>query len=469
MNQPVAAEGQRAVDSIQSQLVDYACTLHFDKLPPAVVHAARVRVIDTLGALIGGFDGDACRIARVVAAAVPQAGGATVIGTQLKTSPDLAAYVNATTARYVEMNDTYHWPGSFGGHPSDVLTPLLGVAEHVRASGREFLAAVVLAYEIYQGFSDAFHNTGRGFDHTNLCTLGVALGAGRLCDLTPAQLSHCVALAAVPNVILRQVRIDHYSMYKAAASGHAGRAGVFAAMLARAGMEGPHLPFAGAAGWCAQVAREPFAPDFASFGAPFRISRTVIKPRACCGTTIASALAAEQVAPLSDLPAVKKVVVEAYKKARDEFGSGAHRWHPDTRETADHSIPYVVAVTLRDGAVTPRSFDEVNLRDQQLHALMQKIEVVENPQFTEAYARIPVEHRSRVTIEFANGERRVGEAGGDTNELSAPKTDREISEKFRLLCEASLGAQRVDALLARLWALDQVDDVAVIPPEFAFE
>lgn len=470
MNPPdTKAVQQRAVDSIQQTLTGYATHFRYENLPADTVHAAKVRVIDTLGALMGGFAAEPCRIARNVAALMPNADGATVIGTRLKTTPEMAAYVNAATARYVEMNDTYHWPGAFGGHPSDVLTPVLAAAEHVHASGRELIAAVVLAYEVYQSFSDVFKNIGRGFDHTNLCTLGSALGAGRLFGLTPAQMAHCVSLAAVPNVILRQVRMDHYSMYKAVASGHAGRAGVFAAILARAGMEGPHLPFEGAGGWRDHVARAPFALALGGGDAPYKISRTVIKPRACCGTTISSALAAEQVAPLAAVEAVSKIVVETYGRAKDDFGTGVHRWHPDTRETADHSIPYVVGVTLMDGAVTPRSFDDDKLWNPQLRALIQKIEVVENPDYTAAYARLPVEHRTRVTVTLADGKRLTGEAGGDKHELSAPKTDQEIDDKFRLLCVDALGRSRVDALLEQLWRLETAEDAAVLPPAFALD
>ena len=68
--------------------------------------------------------------------------------------------MNGTTARYVEMNDVYHWPGSSGGHPSDVLTPVLAIAEYAHASGKDFLAAVVLAYEIYLRMSDAVRTPG---------------------------------------------------------------------------------------------------------------------------------------------------------------------------------------------------------------------------------------------------------------------------------------------------------------------
>lgn len=470
MNKPVELRAERAVDSIQQRLTAYADGLRYKNLPAEVVHAAKVRVIDTLGALIGGFFYEPCRIARNVAAQMPNPAGATVIGTRMKTGPDMAAFVNGATARYVEMNDIYHWPGAFGGHPSDVLTPVLAAGEHAGVSGRKFIAGVVLAYEVYQRFSDVFLNKGMGFDHTNFCCLGTAVASGKLFGLSPQQLAHCISMAAVPNVILRQVRADHYSMYKSVASGHAGRAGVFAAMLARAGMEGPHLPFEGKAGWRDHVARDRFElADFGGKGAPFKIVHSIIKPRATCGTTISSVMAAEKIAPLKSVKDVERVTVEVYQKAKERVGSGEHRWNPDCRETADHSIPYVVAATLMDGTVTPRSFNDAHLWNPELRGLIQKIEVVANEEFTKAYVKLPVEHRTRVTVVTRNGERLVGEAGGDKDELSAEMTDVQIEDKFRSLCEDYLGAKQVKAILKSLWGLEKMDNVAAIPPAFVID
>ena len=457
----------RPVDSIQERLTSYTCALTYEALTAEAIHAAKVRVIDTLGALMGGYSGEPCGIVRALASEMPNADGATVIGTRLKTTPDMAAFVNGTTARYVEMNDVYHSPGSKGGHPSDVIMPVLAVAEHVRASGRELITAVVLAYEIYLRFSDAVQTP--GFDAANFCCVGSAAAAGKLLGLTPGQLSHAIAMAVVPNNALNQGRTGHLSMWKAVAAGQAGRAGVFAALLARAGMEGPHMPFEGKAGWCNHVAREQFALDtLGGNSTPFKIGDTLIKQRSSCATTISSILAAEKVsAGLGDIDAVDRVTVEVYERAKVGMGTGEHHWHPDSRETADHSIPYVVAAAMMDGTVTPLSFDAEHLKSPTLRALLPKIEVVANPEFTAAYERLPVEHRTRITAVTRDGTRVVGEAGGDQGDLSDHKDDTVIAAKFRALTEPMLGGERVDAVLERLWNLEIVPDVAAIPPLFA--
>lgn len=455
------------MDRIQQRLTDYACGLSYQSLPPETVHAATVRVIDTLGALVGGFDGEPCRIARKQAARVPDPGGATVIGTAIRTTPDMAAFVNGTTARYVEMNDVYHWPGSSGGHPSDVLAPILSVAEHVRASGRDLITAVVLGYEIYLRLSDAVESP--GFDCANFAGLGTAAAAGKLLGLSSPQLSHCIAMATVTNTILRQVRTGHLSMWKAVAAGHAGRAGVVAALLAQDGMDGPHLPFEGTAGWCHHVAGTAFSLDvMGGNGTPFKLEDTMIKPRSSCASTISSILAAEQVAPSirSRLADVERVTVEVYERAKVGMGTGEHHWNPDSRETADHSIPYVVAAALVDGTVTPRQFDAAHRADPTLRALLGKIEVVSNDEFTLAYEKVPVEHRTRVHVVTRGGEHLVGESGGDRGDLSEKKTDAQITAKFLGLTEEFLSAGRAKDVLERLWSLEQVGNVADIPPGF---
>ena len=468
MKDSTQRSADKAVDSIQQCLVSYASDLSFDALPSVTVHAAKVRIIDTLGALIGGYFGVPCRIARNLAVHMPNPTGATIIGTRCKTSPDMAAFANATTARYVEANDVYHWPGSTTGHPSDVMMPVLAAGEQMHASGRDFITGVVLAYEVCVRLSDVIRPS--GFDASNFCCVGNAVAAGKLFGLTPEQLAHGIAMAVVPNNILRQVRTGHLSVWKAVAAGQAGRAGVFAAMLARAGMEGPHLPFEGKAGWCDHVAGRRFT--LAAMGGnatPFKIQDTLIKQRSSCATTISSILAAEKIGALKNPGAVSKVTVEVSQQAKDGKATGEHHWNPDSKETADHSIPYVTAATLMDGTVTPHSFSDARLWNLDLRALLQKVEVVANDEFTRDYKKTPVIHRARITVVSRNGERLVGESGGDHGDLSDVKSDAQIEEKFRSLAEDTLGAKRVSALLVRLWNLEDAPDIAGIPTAFALD
>ena len=272
-------------------------------------------------------------------------------------------------------------------------------------------------------------------------------------------------MAAVPNVSLRQARMGHQSMWRAAASGQAGRAGVFAAQLARAGMEGASMPFEGKAGWCDHVARKRFSlPDVDL--AHLKVEQSRFKYRPSSGNTIACVLAAEHVAPLKDSAAVERVTVETYKKAVDTSGIGEHNSNPTSRESADHSIPYLVAATLLDGTVTPRSFSDAKLWNPQLRDFMRKIEVVEDPQLTARSEHDPRYGLARVHVITRSGDRLTGDAGLPKAER-AERTEREmVGEKFRAATVDYLGTRRVDSILNQLLKLEDVPDVAAIPPEF---
>jgi len=464
MSKPSAHAANKAIDSVQARLTEYAIQLRYEDLAPQAIRAARMCLIDTLGALICGFFGEPCRIARDLAAQMPDDAGVSVIGTRMKCTPDMAAFVNATTARFAELTDIYHWPGSSVAHPSDILTPVLAAAEHAHASGRDLITSIVLAYEVCLQVACAFRND--GFDNTNFGLLGTAAGAGKVLGLSADQLAHCLSMAVVPNNILKQARRGQKTMFKAVASGQAARAGVFAALLARAGMEGPHLPFEGKAGWIAHVAGGRFTLGALGGGdVPYKILGTRIKNRPAAGPSIASILAAEKLAPLN-IDDIHEIIVEVHKLAKSNTAPGERPWPLGSREDADHSTPYLVAATLRDGTVTLSTFDDAHLSNPELRALTQKVEIVVNDDFTRAYESVPQEHHSRVTVVTNSGERLVAAAGGDADDLSAPRTEKQIEEKFRSLTEDYLGTKQVSRILERLWSLDDIADVGVIAPMF---
>jgi 2-methylcitrate dehydratase len=261
------------------------------------------------------------------------------------------------------------------------------------------------------------------------------------------------------------------------ASGQAGRAGVFAARLAAKGMRGASEPFTGRHGWNANVARgEVNLSEMGGSGTPFRIDDTLIKPRMACLHTLAPILAAEKAAAgiRGRLNDVKEIRVEVYRAneravvAVDKTGAADPHWNPDSRETADHSVPYCVAATLMDGSVTPNSFDHAHLSSPLLRKLLAVTALTENPAFTHAYERHPVQYRCRVNVRVRGGDVIVGETGGEHGDLSDAKSDAEISSTFRSFAEARLGVTRTGALLEQLWALDDLRDVAVVPPLLAF-
>lgn len=452
-------------DQIHDQITDYVRRSAFDELSAEVIDAAKARILDTLGALAAGFDGKPCAQLRQMASELYRQPGATIVGTTRTTSVDMAALVNGTTARYAELNDTYHVPGKPGVHPSDVVFPLLAVAEHCRATGPEFLTAVVAGYEVCLAMAEAA--PANGFDNTNWVALGAAAGSATLLKLPEEAIRQCISLVVVSgNALLRSRRGD-VSPWKSAASGHAGRAGVFAALLAAQGMGAPTMPFSGTGGWLEVVARHPVELVLPEPAGSERILATIIKPRAACGAAIPAILAAEAVHRQGvELGQITEVKVQTYRDAYRKNAIGAHHWAPTTRETADHSIPYVVAAALVDGTVGPSQYNHGRLHSAVLRDLIAKVRVEENPEFTEAYDATPVVHRTRVSVSLTGGEVAHGESGGGFGDIGDPLSLAQVAEKFNGVVVPILGSTGADQLVQYVNSIESLDNVRALPHLF---
>src|SRR3954469_8960159 len=132
------------MDATIERIAAYAAAFDFSSLPANAVHETKRRLIDARGRGLGGSDDEPCRIARALAARAETRDGARILGTTQRTLPELATFANGVMVRYLDGNDTL--PGG-GGHPSDVIAPMLAVAEARHADGKSLIAAIALAYE----------------------------------------------------------------------------------------------------------------------------------------------------------------------------------------------------------------------------------------------------------------------------------------------------------------------------------
>jgi 2-methylcitrate dehydratase len=267
---------EKPVRPLAERLAAYADGLRYDDLDPETIERVKSHVIDTLGCGIAAFDERPVRICRdlVLAAAT---GASTVIGTSQRTTPDLAAFANGAAFRYYDLNDVY--AGRFSGHPSDNIAACLAVAESERASVRELITAIVLAYEVNCRLIDAFDITTRGWDPPVFNLPAVALAAGRLMKLPAERLTQAVNLAINDHIPMGQTRSQTLSDWKGLAAAEAARNAVFAAMLARAGITGPAPVFEGRRGFF-QLVAGPADVDVGTFGRrdiPFRIHQCGMK------------------------------------------------------------------------------------------------------------------------------------------------------------------------------------------------
>lgn len=446
--------------TLVDRLGAYAETLRYEDLPAEVVHQAKRLILDTIGCALGGYDAEPARVARELAATVTSTEPARVLGSGQRTSADLATFANGVMIRYLDFNDGYTSTGE-SGHPSDSLAAALTVADVMRRDGRALIVATVLAYEVFCRVCDQADLKPLGFDHVTVGAMASAAAAAKLFGLTGARMRHAFNLAIAPNIALYQTRIGEVSMWKGCAYANASRNAVFAAMLAARGMTGPAPIFEGAGGYFKAVTRKPFGLQALGGGAePFKIMQCLMKrfPLGQYSQTVAEAAIAAR-AQVGSIEDIAEVHVETLATAIRLMAGDPQKWEPETRETADHSMPYTVAVALAYGDITQAHFDERHLRDPKLRALTRLVKVTE---WDEANRRMPEAMLCRVTVTTRSGASHACVVEYHRGHWRNPMSDAEVEAKYRRMALERLAPARADALAERIWRLESVADAGDI-------
>lgn len=477
--------GARTV-TLARRFARYAHELTFERLPDEVVREARRRVVDALACAFGAVFEAPLDAARRTMRALAPGGSATIIGTGERTAPDLAAFINGYLVRYLDYNDTYL--SKEACHPSDNLSGLLAVAEHQGRSGRDLLTALVAAYEIICRLADASSIRDRGWDHVTYGSIAAAASAARLLGCSTEQIEQAINIAAATGINLRQTRVGELSMWKGAAYGGASRNAVFAAYLAREGFTGPAPVFEGSRGFMAQVSgplaiplmasEPPLEQDEASEarwegegGRPdaddlgrFKLLKTDIKfwpAEYHSQAAIAAALDLRAQGLRPEM--IDRVEIKTFKVAVEIIGGEPEKWAPTTRETADHSMPFLVAAALLDGEITERQFAPERIARADIRTLMARTTVVEHPDLTARYPRgIPT------IVEVTDTSGRVHAARLDfpPGHSLNPLTDAQVQEKFLRLSGPVLG-RRAGHTLEVLESLEHCRDLRELAPLLA--
>ncbi len=443
----------------------YACGLAYEALPESTLHAVTRHLIDTLGCAIGAWHMEPPRIARAHALECVSQPGATVLGTLHKTAPELAAFANGVMARYFDFNDTARLGSS--GHPSDNILPVLAAAEYAGTGLRDAVAGIVVAYEVQNRLGAVCREVrANGWDHAVFVVVAAAAGAARAMRLTEEQTANAIALATVPNAAMGQTRVGQLSMWKGCTAPNAARNGVFAALLARRGMTGPQQAFEGTRGYRKQLGSSFELPAFGGADLAYAIEADKFKYYPCdyeaqCSITPAVELHKVLGDRLAD---IERIDVETYEHALYVAADTEDKWNPMCRETADHSIPYVVAVGLTRGLVWLDDFTEDRYRDPQILSLMQKIKVRATAGCTNEWPQAFPFHITATMKSGEKFERSVRYAKGHPEN---PMSDAELESKFRRLAEPIMERVNVDAALRRLWQLETLQSPRDVLEMFA--
>lgn len=446
--------------TLVEQLSAYAAQLRYEDLPSEVAHQAKRLMVDTVGCALGGYDSEPARIARDFAGEVTSRRPATVMVSGQRSSLELATFANGVMIRFLDFNDGYTSTGE-SGHPSDSIAAVLSVAEGMKRSGKDAIVATVLAYEVFCRICDTVDLKPLGWDHVTVGGMASTAAAAKLLGLSAGKIAEALNLGIAPNIALYQTRIGHVSMWKGCAYANASRNGVFAALLAERGMTGPSPIFEGVGGYFKAVSREPFT--LHALGGrdhPFKIMESSIKrfPLGQYSQTVVEA--ALQVRGKIRAPdEIAEVRIETVTTAIRLMAGDPDKWEPETRETADHSMPYTVAVALIHGTVEARHFDDACLHDPAIRALTRRVKAQASE---EADRRMPQAMLCTLTLVTHAGASYTAVVEHHKGHHRNPMSEAEVEEKFRKLAANVLSPARSDRLLAALWRLEDAADAGEV-------
>ncbi|ODS31921.1 MAG: 2-methylcitrate dehydratase [Candidatus Scalindua rubra] len=442
--------------SISRKIAEYARTLDYNDLSPEVIHEAKRRVLDSFACALGAFTSIPGQIARNMGQRVQSDYSATIFGNDVRTTPELATFANGILFRYLDYNDTYL--SKEPAHPSDNIPAAIAVAEAEGGSGRDLITAIVLGYEIQCRFCDSASLRSRGWDHVGYVSISSSVLASRLMNMELEEIEHALALSIAPNIPLRQTRVGELSMWKGCAAANAARNGVFAALLARGGMMGPCEIFEGEKGFFKQVTG-PFDLEVEDFGSKrdnFKILDTYIKYYPSEYHSQAGVTAALSLRDKVDIEDIEDINIETYDACVDIIAGDKEKWTPKTRETADHSLPYCVAVALCDGMVGLGQFTEERIKDPDLQKIMSKIKVMRNPEHNKQY---PEAFPCFIEIKSKSGETFTKTVTYPKGHPKNALTDSELEEKFNTLNSGLIKDNTLNEIVDNIWNLENLENI----------
>jgi 2-methylcitrate dehydratase len=375
------------------------------------------------------------RAARAWARRIAGSPSATMLGTGEKSSALGAALVNSTMVRDLDLNDTYFSRNP--AHNSDNLGTCLAVGEAEGASADEIITSILVAFEVQMRaceFTSKSFFKETGWDQTTLVTLASAAATGVLLRLDQSRMAHALAIAGCyPGI--GEMRVGQLSMMKGASAGLAATRGIEAAYLAGAGMTGPREVFEGQRGMARLMLGEC---DWELLVAPFgdwRLPRTCLKRYPAAYIIHSSIDLALDMRREHRLAAgdIDSVTVEAFGWLIEDMVNGmggVSRYEIDARETADHSLPFCVAVALVDGEYGLRQLNERRWEDPAVREMMHRMRFIHDRGMDE---RFPPDRPSRLTIVTRDGRKLTKEVPYPKGDYRAPFSDAEIANKFRTL------------------------------------
>jgi len=439
--------------TVAEDVARWVAELRYEELPPEVIARAKRVLLDTFGCALGAIGAEPVRMAQQVVAMQGGNPQATILGIGRKVSCDQAAFLNGMALRYFDYND-YIALGR-PNHASINVAAALAVAEMQGASGRDLLLGLVAGYEVEVRLRDAIAAKRReGWDDTSIeAQYACAATAGKFLQLDAAKLANALAIAGSNAATLEEVRRGaELTPAKGSAEPMAARNGVFAALLARAGLAYPLTIFEGEYGFAKMVAASFDEAILRQRSGDFQILKSCIKLWPCVGTAqapIAAALEIYKRQPGSE-------EISAITVALSDFAYRQQAAYPEeisTREHADHSIPYLVARALLDGDVRVTDFEEARFKDPRALALKRKLAI--RPEATLSNENLG----ANLEVTLQNGSVLRASMPIPPGNMLNPADDMDLTRKFLALSENVLGKARAQRAIEVILAVDAMPNL----------
>jgi 2-methylcitrate dehydratase len=418
---------------LAEKIAEYVVDVDYKDLSQTVIDEAKRRVIDTLGVAKASLQSPPALVNKKMVNYYP--GDSYLIGGG-RASPDFSSFYNGLLIRYLDFNDTYLSKEPL--HPSDMIGALLSVGTLFNKTGKDLILSVAVGYEVGVRLCNSSSLRKKGYDHVNFLEVATASALSKMLSLSREQVVNAISITLVPHIAMRETRSGELSMWKAGAAANADRNATFATLSALNGFTGPSKPFSGKMGFINQIANDMDLTEFEKMDKPSGILKTYIKEF----PVEYHAEAAIEAALKINVKNIKKVVIETYEAAKTILAD-PEKWNPKNRETADHSLPYVVAVSLLYHDFWLDSYQHIN--NPSVLNLMKNITVTENRQYNEVYAeQLP----TKIIVKLDNGEVIEEEVKIPKGHSNMPMNNEEVENKY-----VKLGGSKNE--LNAVWTLEE--------------
>lgn len=417
--------------TLVEQMARFVTRTSYDDLSETARQQLRIRIVDALGCAIGALNGPPIRLIREQIEDFGPTGRCTLIGGGWS-APDRVVFYNGALVRYLDFNDSYLAKGETC-HPSDNLGAVLAGAEYTTAHGRDFMTALAVAYQVQCRLSDVAPVRAKGFDHTTQGSYAVAAGVSRALGLDQAKTANAVAISGTAYNALRVTRTGALSNWKGLAYPNTAFGATHATFLAMRGITGPLEVFEGNKGFMDAIAGK-FEIDWTRENLE-RVTRTIVKKY---NAEIHSQSAIEGILELKhehniEPFYIERIQVEVFDVAYNIIGGGEEgdKTIVKTKEQADHSLQYMLAVALLDDQVMPDQYRPDRIPREDVQMLLRKVIVKPDEEFSR---RFPEEMPCRLTIVMRDGEKFVKEKRDYEGFFTRPMRWETVTQKFDRLC-----------------------------------